>query len=72
MEYIKTIKNKNIIAIGDSLIDYDMLIEADNSFLVAHTKLNTPLLKKELSSMYQLSYQDLKYPNLVIKDSIYE
>ena len=64
--------NKNIIAIGDSLIDYDMLIEADNSFLVAHTKLNNSLLKKELSSISQLSYQDLKYPNLVIKDSIYE
>lgn len=64
--------NKNIIAIGDSLIDYDMLLEADNSFLVAHKKLNYSLLKKELSSICQLSYQELKYPNLVIKDSIYE
>ncbi|MDR0560557.1 MAG: hypothetical protein LBG92_10330 [Prevotellaceae bacterium] len=65
---------KYVIAVGDSIIDVEMLEEADKSFIVAHEKLNsgmTDYFKKKQSKIQQLAYSNFQYDNVKTQKSLF-
>jgi len=67
-------KGKYIIAVGDSMVDIDMLNEADKGFIVAQEKTSETIktyLKSEKTKIMQLDYNKLKYDGIPIKRSLF-
>jgi hypothetical protein len=67
-------KGKIITAVGDSMVDIDMLNEADKGFIVAQDKINDTLktyLKGTKTKIMQLEYSKLYYDDIVIKRSLF-
>lgn len=66
---VKILKDKGykITSIGDSLIDIPMLEEADNGYIVAHTKLNKSVnsyFLKNNTKISQFTFSEHQYPNI--------
>jgi phosphoserine phosphatase len=67
-------KGKYVIAIGDSMVDIDMLNEADKGFIVAQEKINETIktyLKLVNTKIMQLDYNKLKYDDINTKRSLF-
>jgi phosphoserine phosphatase len=68
-------QKKEIIVIGDSIIDIDMLNAVNKSFIIAQDKLNSSLVnyfKTNKTKIMQLEYSFKKYDELPIKRSIFD
>ncbi|HRI33063.1 MAG TPA: HAD family hydrolase [Saprospiraceae bacterium] len=57
---------KTVFAFGDTLIDYDMLSEANHSYLVVNEKMNKDFIPyaNEIRHLEQLSFLGVLHPNL--------
>jgi hypothetical protein len=65
---------KYVIAVGDSIVDIDMLNEADKGFIVAQDKVNETMkayLSTFKTKIMQLEYSKLHYDGITIKRSIF-
>ncbi|MDR0442789.1 MAG: hypothetical protein LBH44_05215 [Treponema sp.] len=65
---------KYVIAVGDSMVDMDMLNEADKSFIVAQEKINETIknyLLNTKTEMMQLEYSELYYEDVPMKRSLF-
>jgi phosphoserine phosphatase len=65
---------KYVIAVGDSMIDIDMLNNANVGFIVAQEKINTGIknyITHNASNIMQLEYNKLYYDGIKIKRSIF-
>jgi phosphoserine phosphatase len=67
-------KRKYVIAIGDSIVDIDMLNEADKGFIVAQNKINKTIktyLESVKTKIMQLDYNKLHYDGITTKRSLF-
>jgi phosphoserine phosphatase len=67
-------EGKYVIAVGDSIMDIDMLNEADKGFIVAQEKVNEKIkeyCKNTKSKLLQLEYNKFIYDNIVTKRSLF-
>jgi hydrogenase maturation factor len=67
-------KGKYVIAVGDSMVDIDMLNEADKGFVVAQNKINETInayFKSVKTKIMQLNYNKLQYDDIASKRSIF-
>jgi hypothetical protein len=67
-------KRKYVIAVGDSIIDIDMLNEADRGFIVAQDTINKTIktyLEMGKTKIMQLDYSKLHYDGIVTKRSLF-
>jgi phosphoserine phosphatase/adenosyl cobinamide kinase/adenosyl cobinamide phosphate guanylyltransferase len=67
-------KGKHIIAVGDSMVDIDMLKEADEGFVVAQEKINPSVdvyLRSNKTEIKQLIYNKMYYDDIPIKRSLF-
>jgi thymidylate kinase len=67
-------EGKYIIAVGDSMVDIDMLNEAGKGFIVAQEKINGTIktyLKTTKTKIMQLEYSKLHYDDIVTKRSLF-
>ena len=67
-------EGKHVIAVGDSMVDIDMLNEADKKFIVAQDKINESMkayLKTAKTEIMQLEYNKLYYDDIAIKRSLF-
>lgn len=57
---------KKVFAFGDTLIDFDMLKEANHSYLVVNEKMNKDIIPSayEIPHLHQISFSKLHHPNL--------
>jgi len=65
---------KYVIAAGDSMVDIDMLNEANKGFIVAQDKLNETIktyLSTTKTKIMQLEYSKLHYNNIIMKRSLF-
>ena len=58
--------NKKLFAFGDTMIDFEMLKEADNSYLVVNEKQNKDFIPfaNEISQLKQVSFSNYFHPNI--------
>ncbi len=58
--------NKNVFAFGDTMIDFEMLKESDNSYLVVNEKLNQDFLPfaNEIPHLKQVSFSNYYHSNI--------
>jgi len=66
-------EGKYVIAIGDSMVDIDMLNEADKGFIVAQEKINETIktyFKTIKTKIMQLNYNKVHYENITAKRSV--
>jgi phosphoserine phosphatase len=67
-------KRKYVIAIGDSMVDIDMLTGADKGFIVAQNKINKTIktyLESVKTKIMQLDYNKLHYDGITTKRSLF-
>jgi hypothetical protein len=67
-------QGKHVIAVGDSMVDIDMLNEADKGFIVAQDKFNESInkyLSKTKTKIMQLEYSKLYYHGVALKKSLF-
>lgn len=67
-------EGKYVIAVGDSMVDIDMLNKADKGFIVAQDKINESIkayLKTAKTKIMQLEYNKLYYDNIAIQRSLF-
>ena len=59
-------KGKNVFAFGDSLIDFEMLKEADRSFLVVNEKQNKDIIPfvSEIQQLQQISFTKFEHKHI--------
>ncbi|WP_430409283.1 HAD family hydrolase [Kordia sp.] len=59
-------KGKNVSAFGDSLIDFEMLKEADRSFLIVNEKQNKDIIPfvSEIQQLQQISFTEFEHKNI--------
>ena len=74
---VKNLKKigKYIIAVGDSMIDIDMLKEADKAFIVAQEKINPSVeiyLESNKTDIEQLEYNKMYYDGIPIRRSLFD
>ena len=66
----KTIRNANkkVFAFGDTMIDFEMLKEADNSYLVVNERLNKDFIPfaNKISQLKQISFSNYFHPDIPI------
>jgi phosphoserine phosphatase len=66
----KAIKNANkkVFAFGDTMIDFEMLKEADNSYLVVNEKRNKDFIPfaNEISHLKQISFSDFFHSDIPV------
>jgi len=63
-----------VIAVGDSMVDIDMLNEADKGFIIAQEKKNETIktyLGLSETKITQLEYSKLQYEGITIKRSLF-
>ncbi len=76
-EVVKKLRNigKEVIAIGDSIIDIPMLEASNLGIVVANDKLNNKVIeyieKNNRTNIYQFAYSNFKYKNLKERLSIW-
>jgi len=65
---------REVIALGDNMVDYRMLLEADRGYVIAHLKKNAPLQSAVLngSKLKQPSSNEIKFEGVEEVRSIYE
>lgn len=58
--------NKKVYAFGDTMIDFEMLREAHNPFLVVNEKLNTDFIPNanQIPHLKQISFSEYYHPNI--------
>ncbi|MBQ3736230.1 MAG: HAD hydrolase family protein, partial [Candidatus Methanomethylophilaceae archaeon] len=63
-----------VIALGDNMVDYYMLLEADRGYVIAHAKKNATLQNTVLSGtkLKQPSYNQTKFEGVQEVNSIHE
>lgn len=61
-------ENKNVIAVGDSLVDYKMLSKANHAVLVVNNRNNMDVLEKIQSKtdLKQISFKNFTHPGIPI------
>jgi len=67
-------RGKHVIAVGDAMIDIDMLNEADRGFIVAQDKTSKTVekyLKSVKTDIVQLDYSILQYDGIPSKRSVF-
>lgn len=59
-------KGKSVFSFGDSLIDFDMLKEADRSFLVVNEKQNNDIIPfvSEIQQLQQISFTEFEHKHI--------
>jgi phosphoserine phosphatase len=65
---------KYVIAVGDSMVDLDMLNQADKGFVVAQNKINRTIktyLSTNTSKIMQLEYNKMYYQGITTKRSLF-
>ncbi|MCL1992766.1 MAG: hypothetical protein FWG66_07450 [Spirochaetes bacterium] len=73
---VKLLKDtkKQVIAVGDSMVDFDMLNVADKGFLVAQEKINSKIkviFENSKTDIMQLEYNQLHYKGIEVKRSMF-
>lgn len=65
---------REVIALGDNMVDYRMLLEADRGYVIAHLKKNAPLQRTILngSKLKQPSSNEIKFEGVEEVRSIHE
>ena len=62
--------NKNVFAFGDSMIDFEMLCEANAAFLVVNEKLNKDFIPyaREIPHLRQVSFSGFFHPDIPLRN----